>query len=360
MSYASHSKALMFAKKAKFNILIWTITLWVSVLFCGCEGNSTSPNGEDCYILVLYSKDGLGDNGFLDNIYRAFKKNEVKYSFILENVTPTTDSMAIHAIERFFNDPVSDAYKHRLLVLVSDYYEPLLKKHPKWKQGGNNSILLFDSDNDSFDTYVRGTSLYGASFLAGATVKKMKRNKPVIFAANRTTKEIKRAVDGFIDGFNYAGGAFDSTSLIYLIDGAEDSLDQGFNLSQDLYHHAAVALGEKNDFVFPIAGGSNDGLYRFIRDYDDKIPFLTCGIDTDQHHQSDKIVFSIEKHTEKIIDKFIKNWIEGKSQPQKEFYTFESDYINIVFHDGYDNWEKSADKLKDKAIEAERKYLEGK
>jgi len=344
----------------KFKILFWILLYLSGITLCSCDNGSTdSPYGENCYILVLYPKAGLGDNGFLDNIYRAFKKNETDFSFALENIAPNSDSMAINAIDRFFNDSLSTIYEHRLLVLVGDYYEPLLKEHPDWHQKDNNSILLLDSDNDSFDTYVRGISLYGASFQAGALVKDMKYNNPAIYAANQTSIEVKRSIDGFIDGYQHAGGKFDMDNLIYIVD-PQDSLDEGFGSSDDVYIMSHLSVFDENDFVFPIAGGSNAGLYRYIRESSNSVPFLTNGIDTDQHNQSDKIVFSIEKHMEKIVNNFVQKWIDGKKLAKKEFYTLESDYINLIFHTGYDEWEKHADKFKEKAIEAERKYLEGK
>lgn len=347
-------------KKALF-ILLTTLSI---IGFCSCSNSesivSSKAEGctpEDCLVYTLYSQAGIGDFGYQDLIYYGMNLAKESYHFSLENVHPSSMKSAESYIGTFFDETDSDKYRQRLLVLTSGEFDTLFTIHPEWKQDSRNTILVLGRRENSIDAHFWDISLYGASYLAGRTVKDMGLDSTMILAANPKTQAIQDAISGFIDGYRKSNGFFDvNRDILYL----EDNEGEGFN-SQMSYFYAAfdTTLSEKK-FIFPVMGGSNLNLFRYMREVQDSLRILSCGMDANQENMSEGIAFSIEKKSDSLVMEFIKKWATGQPLETDFFATFDSKFVGVTVSKGYEEWAPHFKKFEDEAAEAERKYLEDK
>ena len=347
-------------KKALITILT---SLWI-IGICSCsnyESVVSSKNEgctpEDCLVYTLYSQAGIGDFGYQDLIYYGLNLAKESLNFSLENAHPVSKESAENYIKVFFDETDTDTYNKRLLILTSGEFDSLFASHPEWKQNLKNTILILGPRDNSIDAHFWDISLYGASYLAGRTVKDMGLDSALVLAANPKTPAIQDAVNGFIDGYKKSGGLFDiQKKLLYLGD-----LDgEGFNSQMSYFYTALDTTLSDETFIFPAMGGSNLNLYRFMREIQDSIGILSCGMDANQEHISRGIAFSIEKKMDSLIMDFTEKWATGDSLKQDFFAAFDSKYVGITISRGYENWAMHFKKFEGEASEAEQAYLEDK
>lgn len=354
-------------KKIKF--IYWGFFFFLFLVLSACSDNFSTvaeePKFEKNYVLVIYSVAGIGDMGFLDNIYAEFQKAKEEKGFVLESINPLQMDSAELVAERFFAETETHNFEKRLLVFVGEEYSLLLKNHPEWKQSEKNSILLVDGASKSSDVYSREISLYGVSYLVGATVADMKIKSPFIFAPTPVAKSIVYAIDGFSDGYK---APLDSNIYYF----AEDEVD-GFDDVSELYYLISLFSlsytnpellanldidfsSDSSDFLFPLMGGANVGVYRALRETGDE-KLITCSVDADQRNLSDRIAFSIVRRMDLLVDVFLQEWIDDKKIERHVEKKLEDEYVEIVVADHFKNWEEKFKKNWSKAIEAEKKYL---
>lgn len=332
------------------------IILWS----CG-DDNSSEPvlagySRGGHYALVVYSSAGIGDGGFEDNIYTGFVASADSLGYVLENLNPLDLNSAEESISRFFSETKDSPYEKRLLVLAASEYLELLKKHSEWKQNKKNEILLLDSAPDSLDIYTRDISLYGASYMAGAAVAKKGLKNVELAGANSKSNAVNMAISGFRDGYKSSGGSnADSLHALYL----GDEENEGFDIDATYYLSHSYAQANV-DFVFPVIGGSNGGLFRYLRENPNEDLFLTCGMDTDQQHLSGKIAFSIVKRMDILVKDFMRDWAEDEDLPRKFLGTLETGLVDIVVAKNYSSWSDEFEKVRSSAVKAEKKFLERK
>lgn len=348
--------------KITANWLIKRLVCALSVLLCAC-GDSSSNSPEianytrgDHYALVVYSGAGIGDDGFEDNIYSGFVSSADSLGYVLENFNPPDSKSAGEAIERFFNESKNSPYEHRLLVLGAGEYAGLFEKNPQWKPDEQNEILFLDTYPGSLDVYIRDISLYGVSYMAGAVVADMGKRDVKVLGANPKSKAVNSAITGFIDGYKSTGAPFETDSqVIYL--GKEENEGFDFDVS---YFLSYSYVSDSIEFVFPVIGGSNTNMFRYLREDDSDVKFLTCGMDADQQYLSDNIAFSIVKRMDVLVGDFMSQWVRDKSQPKRTLETLESRYVDVVVAENYSSWAPHFEKFRKQAIKAEQKYLEEK
>lgn len=342
--------------------LVWLV-LCIMEISCGDASSGDNPeivNGNDFrdrYVLVVYSRGGLGDRGFQDKVYYSVVSSADSLNFVLENALPSNAESAEEVVERFFKETESSAYARRLLVLASGEYVELLKKHPEWKESERNQILLLDSDDDSVDAFIRNISLYGASYMAGAAVSEFAMKKVAILAANSTSKSVIQAVTGFKSGYERENGETDTLDQVFYL--SEDG-DGGYGFDIDASYFLSLLYQKDYDFLFPVMGGSNLGLFRFLREHEDETQYLICGMDSDQQTLSNKIAFSVVKRFDLLIEDFLNKWLNEAEQPRKYVGTLESKDIDVVASHWYSEWSPVLEKFRKESIEMERRYLEAK
>lgn len=324
--------------------------LFMTMLFSSCSENEQEENDNKHMLVVLFSPYGLGDMGYYDNILQGLqtirKEREQMESYFY---TPENQKEA----ERIFSDWLSAETngKPSLFVLTTHDYEELASKYLKGMNQlpEGKSVLLFESSNpDNLPVSYFQISMYGASYLAGVTAAHCTAEKPLILLGNSKDVSIWYAADGFRDG--------------YLSQTDEETVTvQAFANDWSGYAKASEAYQMMNEwsqnygFIYSVAGGSNAGIYRYLREYPHGI--YTAGMDTDQSALCSQIVGSMVKRIDLLIEDFIIQWLDTGTMPEQTMYGLESGYVDWVLAPSYkDAFQEFVKKERDTAIQKEEDY----
>lgn len=296
--------------------LHYSLTILIfTVLLSSCA----SDDGENVFaepqVTVMFSPGGLGDDGYNDQILRGVQhvilaQTEAVISFS----SPESTENAETVFKRWLQE---ERPGRSLFVLAGSEYEELvtgcLSEVAALPQG--KSILLFESANTKeLPVTTFQLSMYGASYLAGRSVAFMGCSAPLAILANPNDLPVKWAVDGFEDGY---GKAID---IKYLADDW-----RGYAMADELYIRMND-YAQTYDYFFGVAGGSNLGIYRYLREYPSQRGW-TAGMDVDQSALTNKMSGSVIKRIDLLIQEYLNGWIDNKDMPAHQIYGLESGYV---------------------------------
>lgn len=294
----------------------------------------------------MFSPGGLGDMGYNDLILNGFLKLRMDYPNVcFVFYTPNSIKDAKEIVEDWISKPDSDAKE--LFVLASSDYEDMIrdilyKQTSDNKLVTNKDLLLLESPNNySLPIRTLRISIYGASYLAGISAATKYGNKPaLVVGANPYDKPVLSAIYGFMDGWQSATQS--------KVDSMFMALDwNGFIQSEKAYHMMDEWHNEYG-FVFPVAGGTNNGIYKYLREHPGSMK--TAGMDTDQSYLCSDIIGSVIKHIDQLVYDSISEWIETGDISN-------NDYFGL--HDGYAEWlwpESISHDIMETAIYKENEY----
>lgn len=340
------------------------IPLSVALLFCclafaGCSRKDDSVQ-KSCSIMTIFSISGLGDFGFQDGIYTGILKSRLDNpDLFVDTYCPKSLSDVEEVIASWYADGEEEMTREfssrRLLILCDDSYGDILEKHPEWRNDGYNDILLLDSRRTELDVYTCYVTLYGASNLAGQIAMSLGMDKAAVISANPFYGSIIEGTDGFVDGFSIAGGTISRTDDVHYL---ADGIDGGFTETEKAFQLSDTLQELGYNFVFPICGGSNHGVFRYARQHEKDGCFHTCGMDADQQSFSNHILFSICKRMDIVVDKFISNWLSSaKSLDKHAFRYLDSSEVEIVMSRKQSVDAAQMESMRKKAIAAEKEYF---
>ena len=324
--------------------------LFMTMLFSSCSENEQEENINKHELAILFSPNGLGDMGYNDLILQGLQtvrkeRGEMgSYFYTPENMEEA---------ERIFSDWLSAEMngKPSLFVLTTHDYEELAYKYLKdtYRLPEGKSVLLFESSNpDELPLHHFQISMYGASYLAGVTAAHCTTGKPLVLLGNSQDESIRYAADGFKDG--YLSQSYEEMVTVQAF--ADDW--SGYAKASEAYR-MMDEWGQNYGFIYSVAGGSNAGIYRYLREYPNGI--YTAGMDTDQSSLCSQIVGSVVKHIDLLIEDFIIQWMDTGTMPEQSIYGLESGYIDWVLAPSYkDDCQELVKKERDTAIQKEEKY----
>lgn len=317
------------------------------ILLSGCSSADDSVGQEPKkQIIVLFSPGGLGDMSYNDCILegiQSFKKDRHEDAEMYIYCPESTEEG-----RRLFSDwlalPASDV--QALFVVASSDYEPMmaecLERSPLTS---NKRVLLFESNNSSrLPVTTFQISMFGPSFLAGRAIKELDMESPLIVLANPSDSPIKAAADGFKSGY----GA--DVPVEYLAD------DWTGYIAASTAYRKMAGWTQKHDFIFPVAGGSNSGIYRYSRE--DSFSPLLAGMDVDQSALSGCIVGSVIKRIDKAVYEYLDTWLRTRELPESKVYGLESGYSDWLLSPSYRQLESLKTESMEEAIKQERNYHE--
>lgn len=301
----------------------------LAVVSCGDdEGRETEPLTEQKLVIALFSPGGLGDRGYNDQILTGLQRvhiNREDCAMLFSSPQSMDDAEKIFA--DWLDTPSSGM--PCLFILASVEYEAMANRLLTERQGEfgeNKSILLFETQQSSSfpAVYTFKIEMYGASYLAGITAAVMGKVTPMSLLGSASDREIRTASDGFADGYRALTG--NDADLDWL---SEDW--HGYTMSQEAYERMAD-LAARYDFIFPVAGGSNLGIYRYLRDHTDG-PHV-AGMDIDQSPFSNQIVGSVVKHIDRLVEDGVTAWLNAP--------THEDAHWDFGLKSGYIDWQLSS------------------
>ena len=315
---------------------------------CACSKSEPENPSEEItpQIIFLFSPGGLGDMSYNDCILEGvqkFKRSHPEVDVFL--YSPPSMEVADRIFSDWMKRPGSNIPV--IFALASSDYEPLLEEYiGKYELTDNKKILLFESlkhyDDSRIHTFQ--VSMYGASFLSGVTAKEcIDDGEALVLLGSSTDVPIESARDGFIEGF----GRY--CDVEYL---AEDWT--GFVMPTETYRNMSLWAG-KYQFIFPVAGGSNAGIYRYSREFPGP-PYL-AGMDVDQSGLANQIVGSVVKRFDRLIDEYFTEWLRFGTMPPPQIYGIDSGYVDWVLSPRYTSrFESVVEKARREAIEKEKEY----
>lgn len=298
-------------------------------------------------IVFLFSPGGLGDMSYNDCILEGVQKFKKAHPEVDVFLSSPQD---LETAERIFSDWMQRPGSQIpvVFVLASSDYEGLVDKYlPQYPLTSNKRILLFESLKKYDDPHVSTlqVSMYGASFLAGrvaAACNPEKRN--LVLLGSSTDIPIQSAKDGFVDGLSA-----DNYDVEYLADDWS-----GFVMANVAYQRMSEWV-QVYGFIFPVAGGSNSGIYRYTREISDA-PFL-AGMDVDQSALSTRITGSVVKLFDKVIDDYFTSWLQEGEFPDAMIYGLESGYVDWKLSPLYEErFNEIVNAARTEAVEKEKLY----
>lgn len=302
-------------------------------------------------LIVLFSPGGLGDMGYNDQVLRGLqtvKKEREDVEMLYYSPS------SLEEAEKIFSDwlKMSAGNMPSLFVFAGSDYEDMAAR---WLNNDaldrtNKDILLFESANTQhLPLHSFQISMYGASYLAGITAAATSARSALVVLGNGTDLPIVYAAHGFAEGFSDGG-----KQTVETVSLADDWT--GFAAAEEAYRNMSDWT-QRYSFVYPVAGGSNNGVFRYIREYPEGL--YTAGMDVDQAPLCTQIVGSVVKHIDLLIEDYLTEWIDTSVMPESAIYGLESGYIDWVLSP---NDEEAFDeKVKNSrvtAINKEKNYVE--
>lgn len=338
-------------------IVMMTLGLWL----VSCSGEADDPIIEPrpAALTLITSTGGMGDNGYNDLIFDGIMEFVAKNDVALSIVSPKDMQEAQTAVKNWHNDNTTG--NKSLLLLASNEYESLVDENFP-KPGASKSVLLFESEKEDLPDNVFTFSIrrYGASYLCGRMAAECPR--AFVLAAFPGDGTLEPAIEGFRQG--YAEGLNQAAEVIYLSEDATgyNSPEKAYSQTKGLPHNA---------FVFPLAGGSNFGVYKYVRENMFSL-MLVAGMDVDCSDYSTRTPFSLTLNIDRVLNTFLNDWLSGNRQEKHLEGGLAEDFANVTVNTGFfdncytwedyydtpDYWQKAYDTYYPSALKAERSYYE--
>lgn len=334
--------------------LIFCLLLLGTWCACSEESHNSPPRAK---ITIITALNGAGDNGYNDEILSGVMEAVESDDIVLSLITPSTMEEAQNVVNDWLKN---DSLENRsLLVLASNEYEVL---DFTMNTDKNKRILLFESEENDLGQNLSTFMIrrYGISYLAGCMA--CEAEAAHVIAAMSSETYVGDAVKGFCDGYRQGGRI---ANVIYL---AED--ESGYSMP-DMGYKVMKNI-DYNSFVYPLAGGSNNGMYKSTREEEFCIQ-LIAGMDVDCSLYSTRIPFSVIFNIKDLVASLLKKWINGEElQQHYSFDLSDEEVVDIVmnphfyqeinawedYYDDPDYWSKRYNSFKDMAIEKEKDFYE--
>lgn len=341
------------------NSLLILILAGLALLY-GCT--SEKGAGEDLAadsVTLITSIGGSGDNGYNDLVLAGAMRFYQRNSDVHFSLRKPGDLAEARAILDAWLKDTSARTGRSLLILASDDYLPLLEgREPKLNE--RQRILLFECPEGHRAAGVSTFRIcrYGASWLSGAVAAESPEAH--IVAANHAAGLMEDAVAGFRDAYSEVAG---KTAEIHYL--AED--ETGFNMPNKAYD---LVKDIREAFIFPLAGGSNSGIYKYSREEEFSLQ-LVAGMDVDCSEYSTRVPFSLVIHIDNVIYGLLSVWLSSGEIPAHSDYTlsdseavellanplfFERAEAFVEYYAGEDYWQKRIDSFFETAKKRELEY----
>lgn len=348
----------------RFYYIICVLVIFLISEGCTDRDTRAAPGLKSRAVTLVSSCGGIGDNGYNDLILSAimgyYTRHESEVSLSMRHPTGMEEARDI-LNEWLKQTSTEDVDSPRsLLLLASSSYKELLEDG-ELNLKAHQRIFIFECGHNGLPIGVSSFRItrYGASFLAGLMASDCPE-ADIISAVNDDIP-IKEAEDGFRDGFR-AGNKEGNIRTHYLSDNVD-----GYTLPQEAYN---VARNLEETFIFPVAGGSNSGIYRYSRENPLTLQ-LICGMDTDCSDYSTRIPFSMVIHIDNILRDLLEHWHTSGSIPDhSDYYMTDGAEIIVnpffferamIYRDYYldpDYWKLRKEKYYETAKEMEKRYYE--
>ena len=282
------------------NIITRVLFIFAVILPVACSGGEDEPSQEvDAVypdITVMAPLSGVGDSGYNDEALAGVFDGVGDSGLELSILRPRSLYQAEAMAEEW---KAGQTGKRRLLVLADYEYGDIARG---MRLSDAQTVLLFESDGVGMPDNVGSfrISRYGVSYLSGCLAQGS--GKVHIVGAREDDPAVGEAVMAFTAGY----GDTNPTGEIATHYLAGDA--SGYAMPDSLYRLAAE---NPDDFFFPLAKGSNAGLFKYSRE----TPFvfmLIAGMDVDCSLKSKRVPFSVVIDVKSVVGDYVGRWISGE------------------------------------------------
>lgn len=321
--------------------------------FSGCH-KEQSENVVDDYrareVDILFSPSGLGDAGYNDMSLFGVAQSQKEHGFGLKIHNPKTLQEEWECFKEWSR---SEKQNKRLFIFCSNSYEDLLRE-TELSKDSNSTILIFETEEPIDGTVGFKIEGYGAAYYIGQIASQITYGSAVLMA-NPFDKNTVSIADGFSDGYKQADTSVQDVPYYYL---AEEA-GEGYSMEEEAYVKVAKIYQECN-FIFPITGKSNLGVYRYLREYGKGV--YTAGIDSNMEAYSNALICSLVKSMDCVLYEYVTNWVNDRinTLPAYKHFLFSDGYIDVVIADDYKDFFGSDlnQEILSEAIKQEMNYVE--
>ena len=244
-----------------YKYLIYFFVLAVLSSCSDRDGDTAETLQESLSVTLVTSLNGAGDNGYNDLILSgALKFYQAHEEVELSLVWPHDIAEAEGILTSWLAE---ESEERQLLILGGNEYEQMVREKDI-ELDNNKTILLFESEAIQGVNTIR-IQRYGISYLAGCIVAP--EGCATIIAALPDDPILTDAISGFTDGFKaYCGNEEEEDENSYIKTGLDTIYlandYTGYAMPDSTYR---LATEINNGFIYPLAGGSNNGIYKSVR-----------------------------------------------------------------------------------------------
>ena len=287
-------------------------------------------------VYFINSLNGPGDNGYNDIIMEEemhFLKihPEVEAHFMNPQ---SLESARLYILSTIWASALSSADngQQQLIVMNGSDYSEIAREFGDISTTGAQ-VLLFEDEGANLPKGVSSFSIqrYGASYVAGRMVSGA---HALVLAARTGDPQLDDAVQGFLDGYGVAG-AF-TPVVKYLADDLSgfDDAGRAMLICDSIVeavvpphvHAGAVDWSFPGLCIFPLAGGSNLGVYAYVNTLSSMWSVNAIGVDKDYCDITPNIPFSLVLPITGLLQMYLEQWVEGTPWPQKASYGLKDSY----------------------------------
>lgn len=300
------------------------------ILFVGC-GKQDEPVHVDVHvcadITVIAPLSGLGDNGYNDEVLAGVLEAATASQLEVSLLRPKTLEQAGEYVREWSED---ESGKRRLLVFPDDAYSAFLSAV---QLSDAKSVLLFENDGKNVPSGVTTfrISRYGTGYLSGCLAKGSETVH--IIEGKKGDRTSEEAASGFEDG--YKKSRPNGNVVKHLLSNTYN----GWSMPDKAYR---IAGEYQNDFFFPLAKGSNAGVYKFSRE-SPLVLMLIAGMDVDCSLYSKRVPFSVVIDVRSVVKNYVTRWNAGENISGHTNYGMKdgkaSVSLSTLFYEINDIWE---------------------
>ena len=317
---------------------------------CTKQGGTEELPSKRYEVDVLFSSSGLGDSGYNDIILYGIQQASVLHGLNLTMHLTDSINLGWTMYQQWLADGDSEDTL-RMFIFAGNDYEAQLRQSPPEAMEGKR-VVLFETDTPIPNVYTFGLETYGAAYCIGMMAGEIVYSAGVL-AANPVDSNLKHCIDGFRDGYTQRDSMADF-AVHYLAEEqgmGYDMVDRAYRMSFELFLH--------HSFVFPLAGNSNMGVWRYMREYPGRI--YSAGIDGDMSRFSYQIIASLVKRLDLAIEELIAAWLYGELANENVRYGLDTEFVEVAVAGEYKEFfAPLIEGLEQVAIEKEREYVYGK
>lgn len=297
-------------------------TLSIAFLLASCSNDDDVVRADDhvcADITVITPLSGMGDNGYNDESVAGVLEVAAASGMDVSLQRPESLEQAAEFARTWSEH---DAGKRRLLVLADAEYSAVI---PRVQTSDKKNVLLYEHSGEGIPADIAAfhVSRYGAAYLSGCLAK----GSPVahVIEGNSSDATTAEAVEGFTQG--YTGARPDGRIVRHTL---SDTFT-GWMMPDSAYR---IAAQYPDDFFFPVARGSNTGVYKFSRE-SDLVLMLIAGMDVDCSLYSKRVPFSVVIDVRAVVKDYVSRWVGGENLSGHRQYGLADGTASIKLHDSF-------------------------